>query len=100
MRILRSGQEHGINKTLKAMIQRRSAIEPAIGHMKMDGHCARNPPKGALGDTLHAVTCGAGHNLHLILAALRICCTRIRLSVPVVLAALIDYSLNKRLACG
>ncbi len=33
-------------RTLKAMIRRRSAIEPAIGHMKMDGRFARNPLKG------------------------------------------------------
>ena len=56
------------------MIHRRSAIEPAIGHMKMDGRLARNPLKGALGDALHAVMCGAGHNLRMILAALRRFC--------------------------
>lgn len=28
--------------------------------------------KGSLGDALHAVMCGAGHNLRLILAALRL----------------------------
>ena len=67
VRILRSGQKRGITRTLKAMIRRRSAIEPAIGHMKMDGRLARNPFKGALGDALHAVLCGAGHNLRLIL---------------------------------
>ena len=53
------------------MIKRRSAIEPAIEHMKMDGRLGRNPLKGALGDALHAVPCGAGHDLRLILAALR-----------------------------
>lgn len=76
MRILRSGQKRGITRALKAMIHRRSAIEPAIGHMKMDGRLGRNPLKGALGDALHAVMCGAGHNLRLILAALRLLCVR------------------------
>lgn len=38
-----------MTKTLKAMIKRRSAIKPAIGHMKMDGRPARNPLQGALG---------------------------------------------------
>lgn len=52
------------------MIRRRCAIESTIGHMKMDGCLARNPLKGALGDALHAVMCGAGHNLRMILAAL------------------------------
>ena len=43
VRILRSGQKRGITRTLKAMIKRRSAIEPAIGQMKMDGRLGRNP---------------------------------------------------------
>jgi IS5 family transposase len=72
VRILRSGQKRGIAKALKAMIKRRSAIEPSIGRMKMGGRLGRNPLKGALGDALHAVICGARHNLRLILAALRL----------------------------
>jgi IS5 family transposase len=71
VRILRSGQKRGITRSLRAMIRRRSAIEPAIGHMKMDGRLARNPLKGTLGDALHAVLCGAGHNLRLMIAKLR-----------------------------
>ena len=71
VRILRSGQKRGITRSLRAMIRRRSAIEPAIGHMKMDGRLARNPLKGALGDAIHAVLCGAGHNLRLIITKLR-----------------------------
>lgn len=74
VRVLMSGQRRGITRILKAVIHRRSAIEPAIGHMKMDGRLARNPLKGALGDALHAVMCGAGHNLRMILAALRRFC--------------------------
>ena len=54
------------------MIKRRSAIEPTIGHMKTDGRLARNPLKGALGDALHAVLCGAGHNIRLLLKKLRL----------------------------
>ncbi len=66
VRILRSGQRRGLIRTLKAMISRRSAIEPVIGYMKMDGRLGRTPLKGALGDALDAVMCGAGHNLRLI----------------------------------
>ena len=73
MQILRSGQRRGITRTMKAMIKRRSAIEPTIGHMKMDGRLARNPLKGALGDALHAVLCGVGHNIRLMLKKLHIC---------------------------
>ena len=71
VRILRSSQKRGITRSLRAMIRRRSAIEPAIGHMKMDGRLARNPLKGSLGDALHAVLCGAGHNIRLLIAKLR-----------------------------
>ncbi len=67
VRILRSGQKRSVTRTLKAMIHRRSAIDPASGHMKMHDRLARSPLKGALGDALHAVMCGAGHNLRLIL---------------------------------
>ena len=82
VRILRSGQKRGITRTLKAMIRRRSAIEPAIGHMKMDGRLARNPLKGALGDALHAVLCGAGHNLRLIIARMRLAAAPGKLGCP------------------
>ena len=71
VQILRSGQRRGVTKTLKAMIKRRSAIEPAIGHMKTDGRLSRNPLKGALGDALHAVLCGAGHNIRLLINKLK-----------------------------
>lgn len=67
LQILRSGQRRGVTRTLTAMIKRRSAIEPTIGHMKMDGRLSRNPLKGALGDALHAVLCGAGHNIRLLI---------------------------------
>ncbi len=100
VRILMSGQKRGITRTLKAMIKRRSAIEPAIGHMKMDGRLARNPLKGALGDALHAVMCGAGHNLRLILAALRLCCARFGLSVQEIITALIAAAVERRPARG
>lgn len=100
VRILRSGQKRGITRTLKAMIKRRSAIEPAIGHMKMDGRLGRNPLKGALGDALHAVMCGAGHNLRLILAALRLYCARFGLSMQAIIAALFPAAHEHRPTCG
>ena len=42
-----------------------------IGHMKSDGMMDRNWLRGALGDAMHAVLCGAEHNLRMILAHLR-----------------------------
>ena len=99
VRILMSGQKRGITRTLKAMVKRRSAIEPAIGHMKMDGRLGRNPLKGGLGDALHAVMCGAGHNLRLILAALRLYCVRVGLPMQAVIAALLAATVENRPPC-
>jgi IS5 family transposase len=70
--ILRSGQRRGVTGTLRKMIKRRSAIKLTIGHMKMDGRLGRNPLKGALGDALHAVLCGAGYNIRLLLKKLKL----------------------------
>jgi transposase, IS5 family len=72
VKIYHPGLRRGITRGLRAMIRRRSAIEPAIGHMKMDGKLDRNWLKGALGDAMQAVLCGAGHNLRMILRKLRL----------------------------
>jgi len=72
VRVFMSGQRRGMTRSLKAQLKRRSAIEPTIGHMKTDGRLGRNWLKGTLGDRLHAVLCGAGHNLRMILRKLRL----------------------------
>ena len=72
VQIWRSGQQRGVTRGLKAMIKRRIAIEPTIGHMKSDGRLGRNWLKSALGDAMYAVLCGAGHNLRIILRKLRL----------------------------
>jgi IS5 family transposase len=72
VKIWRSGQKRGVTPSIKKAIHRRSAIEPAIGHMKNDRRLRRNWLKGALGDALHAMLCGAGHNLRMILRAIRL----------------------------
>lgn len=92
VRTLRSGQRRGITKALKAMIKRRSAIEPVIGNMKMDGRLGPNPLKGAPGNGLHAVMCGAGHNPRLILAALRLNCACFEPAVQALIDALLAAS--------
>jgi len=71
VKIYHPGLRRGITRGLHAMIRRRSTIEPAIGHMKTDGKLDRNWLKGAMGDAIHAVLCGAGHNLRMILRKLR-----------------------------
>lgn len=49
VRTLRPDQKRRITRTSKAMIHQRSALEPAIGHMKMDGRLGRNPAQGCAG---------------------------------------------------
>jgi len=70
--IWRSGQKRGVTPSIRKAIHRRSAVEPAIGHMKNEGKLRRNWLKGSIGDALNAVLCGAGHNLRMILRALRL----------------------------
>lgn len=88
--ILRSGQRRGVTQAMKAMIKRRSAIEPAIGHMKMDGRLGRNPLKGAIGDALHAVLCGAGHNIRMLIKKLRLLCALYGLNLRALLQGIPD----------
>jgi IS5 family transposase len=59
-------------ETIRRSLRRRAAVEPVIGHMKSDGRLDRNYLKGKDGDRINAVLCGAGHNLRLVLAWLRI----------------------------
>jgi IS5 family transposase len=59
-------------KRLKKLLKRRQVVEPMIGHMKADGLLGRNWLRGELGDAMHAVLCGAGHNLRMILRYLRV----------------------------
>ena len=61
----------GLTPRLTRLLRRRSAIEPEIGHMKADGRLARCALKGTIGDALHAVLCGCGHNIRKLLAHLR-----------------------------
>jgi len=86
VKIYHPGLRRGITRGLREMIRRRSAIEPAIGHMKADGKLDRNWLEGAPGDAIHAVLCGAGHNLRMILR-------KLRLFYAAVLAALLNRSI-------
>lgn len=67
--------------TIKRELRRRSAVEPIIGHAKSDGLLERNRLAGAKGDAINAILVGAGHNIRLLLAWLR-------LLLPLVLATI------------
>jgi len=56
--------------------------------MKMDGRLDRNPLKGTLGDALHAVMSGVGHNIRLLLRELRLFCAGFGLDLRALLAML------------
>jgi len=51
-KVLISGMRRGLTPLLARLLKRRSAVEPEIGHMKMDGRLARCPPKGRIGDAV------------------------------------------------
>lgn len=57
-----------LSKRQKKRLRRRSVIEAMIGHMKNEGLLDRCHLKGKIGDAIHAVLCGVGHNLRLIRA--------------------------------
>lgn len=68
-----AGAKRGVTAAILKKLKRRNAIEPVIGHMKNDGRLARNFLKGAAGDAMNALLCGAGHNLRKILRHLALC---------------------------
>lgn len=70
--IWRSGQKRGVTASIRKAIRRRSMVEPMIGHMKSEGRLGRNWLQGTEGDAIHALLCGAGHNLRMILKAIRL----------------------------
>lgn len=55
--------------------------------MKNDGRLGRNFLKGAIGDAMNALLCGAGHNLRKILRQLALLCARSGLSLRQLLAS-------------
>jgi transposase, IS5 family len=70
-RVFISGQKRGVFGIIKRELRRRSAIEPIIGHMKIDGHLGRCHLKGRDGDAANVILTVIGHNLRRVLAWLR-----------------------------
>jgi len=52
-----------LTRTLKALLRRRAAIEPVIGHLKQDHRMERNHLLGQEGDRINALLTGCGFNL-------------------------------------
>lgn len=53
-----------------------------------------------LADALHAVMCGAGHNLRMVLAALRLYCVQFGLSMRAGIGTLLVASSDRKPTCG
>ena len=76
--VFKARQKRGVTGSIRRELKRRNAIEPIIGHMKIDGLLHRNHLKGTDGDAINVILCGAGQNLRLILNYLRIFWLKIR----------------------
>jgi IS5 family transposase len=83
LEIIHKGKYKSLSKTQRKHLRRRSAIEPAIGHLKADHRMARCYLKGALGDAHHALSCAIGYNIAWLLRAIA------RLGLGYLIAALV-----------
>ena len=86
--IIHRGKFTRLSKQQKGWLKRRSALEPAIGHLKSDHRMDRCWLKGALGDALHAISCAAGYNLRWLLRAIA------RLGIGAVFLRLLQAALS------
>jgi len=69
VQILHRGWYRSMSLPQRRWLRRRQAIEPAIGHMKLDCRLDRCWLAGETGDALHAVLCAAGYNLRWLMRA-------------------------------
>ena len=82
-----AGAKRGVTKAIHTKLKRRNAVEPVIGHMKLDGRLARNFLKGVDSDAMNALLCGAGHNMRKILNKLRLFCSQFGVAMQQMLSA-------------
>ena len=68
--IIHRGKFKSLSQQQKAWLKRRTAVEPAIGHLKSDHRMDRCWLQGALGDALHSISCAAGYNLRWLMRAI------------------------------
>ncbi len=61
----------GLSRGMKSFWNRRSAIEPIIGHMKSEHGLERNALKGELGDRINVLMSALGFNLKKLLKLLK-----------------------------
>jgi IS5 family transposase len=64
-------KRQNLSPRLRRLRNRRSAIEPLIGHMQSDGRLGRNYLLGKDGDRMNVILCACGQNLRLLLNHIR-----------------------------
>jgi transposase, IS5 family len=68
--LIHRGKSKSLTALQRRWLKRRQAIEPAIGHAKLDHRMDRCWLQGTDGDALHAVLCAAGFNVRWLLRAI------------------------------
>jgi len=92
--IIHRGKFKSLSQQQKGWLKRRTAVEPAIGHLKCDHRMDRCWLQGALGDALHCISCAAGYNLRWLLRAIA------RLGIGAVFLRLLQAGLFAQRAIG
>jgi IS5 family transposase len=92
--IIHRGKFKTLTTKQKRWLKRRSAVEPAIGHLKSDHRMDRCWLQGTLGDALHSISCAAGYNLRWLLRAIA------RLGIGAVFLRLLQAALSQQRAIG
>ena len=96
--IIHRGKFKSLSKQQRGWLKRRTAVEPAIGHLKSDHRMDRCWLQGSLGDALHTIGCAAGYNLRWLLRAIA------RLGIGAVFLRLLQAALDQQRAtassCG
>jgi IS5 family transposase len=67
-KVYTAGQKRGMTDQIKREMRRRSAVEPVIGHLKVDHRMGRNQLAHAQGDAVNAILAAIGYNFRRILA--------------------------------
>ena len=66
-RVWISGQVRRVTAVIRREMKRRAAVEPVIGHVKIDHRMERNYLKGREGDRANAILAAAGYNFRRLL---------------------------------
>ena len=91
--IIHRGKFKRLSQQQKGWLKRRSAVEPAIGHLKSDHRMDRFWLQGAVGDALHSISCAVGYNLRWLMRVI------VRLGISPFFYACCRQSSHRRVDC-